>query len=188
MKLLTTLAAAGAIGAVAVPAAAQYYPPAQPTYPQQGYPQQGYPQQGYGYPQQGYGSGNPITDAIIGQLTGNRYAVNDRQAIAQCANAAQAQFGNGYRNNAYNSNQYGQRWAYNNANQANVRITAVTDVQRRNRGLRVNGLMSSGLRYGGGYNGANAVSDLSFRCDVAYNGQVTNLRVNRIQPRRTLGY
>ena len=180
MKLLPTLAAAGALGAIAAPAAAQYYP-------QQGYPQQGYQQPGYGYPQQGYGSGNPITDAIIGQLTGNRYAVNDRQAIAQCANAAQAQFGNGYRNNAYNSNQYGQRWAYNNGNQANVRITAVTDVQRRNRGLRVNGLMSSGLRYGA-YNQGNGVSDLNFRCDVAYNGQVTNLRVNRIQPRRTIGY
>src|SRR4051794_39069241 len=48
------LAAVAAAGALAVPAAAQYYPQQyqpqqQYQYPQQGYPQQAYPQQGYGY-------------------------------------------------------------------------------------------------------------------------------------------
>lgn len=190
MKLLPTLAAIGAFGAIAAPAAAQYYP--QPNYPQPSYPQPNYqpnyPQPGYGYPQPGYGTGNPITDGIINQITGNRYAVNDRQAIARCVSAAQAQFGNSYRNNAYAYNQYGQRWNYNPSYQVNARVTAVTRVERRNWGVKVNGLMSSGLPFGGGYNQANAMSDLSFRCDVNYNGAVTNLRVNRIQPRRTLGY
>ncbi|WP_114228224.1 MULTISPECIES: hypothetical protein [Sphingomonas] len=196
MKMLATFAAAGALLSIAAPAAAQYYPapPPQP-YPQPGYGNPAYPQPGYGnpaypqpgYPAPGYGTGNPVTDGVIGQLTGNRYAVNDRQAIAQCANAAAAQFGNGYRNNAYAYNQYGQRWAYNPSYQANARVTAITSVDRRNWGVKVNGLMSSGLPYGG-YNQNNPIADLSFRCDVNYNGAVTNLRVNRIQPRRTLGY
>jgi hypothetical protein len=41
--------------------------------------------------------------------------------------------------------------------------------------IRVRGLASSG-RYGGyGYNAA----DLSFRCDVDYNGYVRNVDINR---------
>src|SRR5438270_432725 len=55
MAIFRFLAAAAAAGALAVPAAAQYYPQ-QYQYPQQTYPQQGYPQQTYpGYPKQGYG-------------------------------------------------------------------------------------------------------------------------------------
>lgn len=186
MKLLPTLAAVGALGAIAAPAAAQYYPapPAPAPYPAPGYPAPTYPAPGYnqpGYVQPGYGYA-PINDGLI-----NRFAVNDRQAIQRCVSAAQVQFGNGYRNNAYGYNQYGQRWTYNPQYQPNARVTAVTNVDRRNWGVRVNGLMSSGLPYGGGYNQANPISDLSFRCDVNYNGAVSNLRVNRIQPRRTLG-
>lgn len=186
MKLLALFAATGAMVAIAAPAAAQYYPaPQQPQpYPQPGYGAPAYPAPGY--PAPGY-PGNPTNDGIIGQITGNRYATNDRQAIAQCVNAASAQFGNGYRRNAYAANQYGQRWSYNPSYQANARVTAITQVDRRNWGVKINGLMSSGLPYGGGYNQANPVSDLSFRCDVNYNGAVTNLRVNRIEPRRTLG-
>src|SRR6478672_12043157 len=88
MTIFKLLAGAAAIGALAAPAAAQYYP--QPAYPQQypqypQYPQQTYPgyPQGYGYNQ---GTGNPVTD-IIDQLLGNRYNVTDRQAVRQCANA-----------------------------------------------------------------------------------------------------
>jgi len=181
------LAAAAAIGGLSAPLAAQNYP-----YPQQGYPQQAYPQQAYhysnqqyGYGQQGYG--NPVTD-IIDSLLGNRYNVTDRQAIRQCANAARAQaaaqyggygYGNGY-NNGY-GNRYGQGIAA-----PSLRITAITDVQRRYNGLRVKGLMStgyqgrSGTQYGyNGYDGASAAGDLSFRCNVDYRGAVTNIRIER---------
>src|SRR4051794_3742567 len=99
MTISRILTAAATLGALAAPAAAQYYPQypqyPQQTYPQQTYPQQTYPQQGYpqqGYPQQGYPygynqryGGNPVTD-IIDQLLGNRYSVTDRQAVRQCAN------------------------------------------------------------------------------------------------------
>jgi hypothetical protein len=171
-------AAAAAAGFVAAPAAAQYSPYAQPypqTYPQQAYP--GYAQPNYGY-NQGYAQ-NPV-GAIIDQLLGNRYNVTDRQAVSQCASAAMAQAaaqygGNGY-NNGYGHNGYGNN-GYNRG-YSNLRVTAISDVQRRNNGLRVRGLMSSG--YGGQYGYQNrgyGGGELSFRCNVDYRGAVTNIRI-----------
>ena len=183
------LAAAAAIFALAAPAAAQSsypyqsYPvqapqsyPGQPGY---GYSQQafpGYSQSGvaYGYGQQGYGQ-NPVGQ-IIDSLLGNRYSVTDRQAVSQCASAAMtqaaAQYGNGY-NRGYANNDYNRGY---NA----MRVTSITDVQRRNNGLRVSGMMSSA--YGGqyGYQNRNyAAGDVSFRCNVDYRGTVTNVRLGR---------
>ena len=177
------LAGAAAIGAIATPAAAQYYP--QQTYPQP----QAYPgQPGYG---QGT-TGNPVTD-VIDQLLGNRYNVTDRQAVRRCTRAVQAQamqqYGGGY--GAYGQGQrYGQQYAGGyNANA--MRVTAITDVQRRNNGLRVSGLLSSGAAaagqygYQNGYQNAYAGGDLSFRCNVDYrSGQVTDIRVSRNAYRR----
>jgi len=204
------LAAAASIGALAAPAAAQYYPQ-QPTYPQQ-YPQQypqGYPQ---GYPQQtypatpyGYGynqgtTGNPVTD-IIDSLLGNRYSVTDRQAVRQCANAARAQaaqqyghqygggYGGGYGayNNGYGQQAYGQQ-AYVGTN---LRVTSISGVERRSDGLRVTGTLGYGAGYGGqhgyqygnqnGYQGQGyGAAQLSFRCNVDYHGAVTGLRVRPV--------
>ena len=188
------LAAAAAIGALAVPAAAQTaYPygyqqqyqqvpqpyPGQPGY---GYAQQGYPgyaQPSYGY-NQGYAAQDPVSQ-IINSLLGNGYNVSDRQAVSQCASAAMtqaaAQYGNGY-NRGYGDNGYNR--GYNGA----MRVTSITDVQRRNGGLRVSGLMSSGYagQYGNQYDYQNrgyAQGDVSFRCNVDYRGQVTNLRIGR---------
>jgi hypothetical protein len=176
------LAAAAAIGAVAAPAAAQYQQPYPQQYPQT-YPQQyGQPYQGYG---QAYGQGyaqNPV-GSIIDSLLGNRYNVTDRQAVSQCASAAmvqaQAQFA-GYGNNQrYGNNGYNRGYT-----DGALRVTAITDVQRRDNGLRVKGLMSSG--YGGqngyqnGYqNRGYGAEQLSFRCNVDYRGAVTNIRIGR---------
>jgi hypothetical protein len=174
-------AAAAAIGALAVPAAAQN------PYPygyQQQYQQvpQPYPNQpGYGYTQ-GY-SQNPVSQ-IINSMLGNRYNVTDRQAVSQCASAAMtkaaAQYANRY-NQGYGTNGYN---GYNGP----MRVTSITDVQRRNNGLRVSGLMSSGHagqsgnQYGyqnRAYAQGYAVGDVSFRCNVDYRGQVTNVRIGR---------
>ena len=216
MKSLYVLAAGAATIAIAAPAAAQYqypYPqqgyaqpvpqpyPGQPGYgyQQPGYPQQGYPQTGYGYPgQPGYGGQNALGQ-IVNQLLGNRYTVNDRTAVTQCASAAMMQasaqyrprgYGQGYPP-GYGQQGYGQQGygnpgysqGYNPASM--MRVTAITDVRRQNRGLRVSGLMSSGM-YGGyppygqayGYHN-QAQGDLTFRCNVAYNGRVTNVRIGR---------
>lgn len=184
------LAAAAAIGALSAPAAAQSsYPyqsyPVQAPQPYPGQPGYGYSQQAfpgytqpgvaYGYGQQGYAQ-NPVGQ-IIDSLLGNRYSVTDRQAVSQCASAAmaqaRAQYGNGY-NRGYGNNGYNR--GYNGA----MRVTSITDVQRRNNGLRVSGMMSSG--YGGqyGYQNRNyAAGDVTFRCNVDYRGAVTHVRLGR---------
>jgi hypothetical protein len=179
-------AVAAAIGALAVPAAAQT---AYPYGNQQQYQQvpQAYPgQPGYGYAQQGYsgynqGDAQNSVSQIINSLLGNRYNVTDRQAVSQCASAAMAQasaqYGNGY-NRGYGNNGYNR--GYNGA----MRVTSITGVQRRNSGVRVSGLMSSGYaaHYGNqhGYqNRGYAQGDVSFRCNVDYRGQVSNIRIGR---------
>ena len=184
------LAAAAAIGALAIPAAAQTaypygyqqtYPQAYPqqTYPQQAYPQQAYPDTAYGYRYNQGTTGNPVTD-IIDSLLGNRYNVTDRQAVRQCVNAARAEA----------SQQYG---GYANGE---MRVTAISNVQRRGNGLRVSGTLGSayasqyGNQYGNqngyqngyrnrGYGHTYAAANVSFRCNVAYNGAVTGIRIGR---------
>jgi len=186
MTMFKFVAAAAAVGGVAAPLAAQSpYP-----YPYQQTPQPYPGQPGYGY-QQGY-SDNSI-GAIINQLLGgnaNRYSVSDRTAISQCANAAMVRAQSQYR--GYNGNQgygYQQGNGYSQGYAAPaMRVTAITSVERRNRGLRVRGQMSSG--YGGQYGGqygyqdqryaqGYATSDLSFRCNVDYRGYVSDVRINR---------
>jgi hypothetical protein len=181
------LAAAAAIGALAVPAAAQtaypygYQQQQYPQYQQQvpqpypGQPGYGY-QQGYAYGQQGYAQ-SPV-EQIIGQLLGNRYNVTDRTAVSRCASAAMAQAQAQYRGRGQQAYGYRQGYAA-----PSMRVTSITEVKRRNKGLRVSGLMSSGYgAYGGqyGYQSRNyAAGDVSFRCNVAYNGAVTDIRIGR---------
>ncbi|WP_196233092.1 hypothetical protein [Sphingomonas segetis] len=192
------LAAAAAVGALAVPAAAQtayagyqqqyqqYQPQVPQPYPGQpgyGY-QQGYGQQGYSGYGQGYAQ-NPV-EQIIGQLLGTRYNVTDRTAVSRCASAAMVQAQNQYRygQQGYGYPQgygqqpgYGQQQGYGTPG---MRVTSITDVKRRNNGLRVSGLMSSG--YGGQYayqDRSYGQQQLSFRCNVAYNGAVTDIRIRQ---------
>jgi hypothetical protein len=174
------LAAAVAIGALAVPAAAQSaypygYQQQNPQYQQIPQPYPGQPGYGYqqGYPGyvQGYAQ-NPVSQ-IINSLLGNRYSVTDRQAVSQCASAAMTQAA------AQSGNRYNQGYANRGYNPA-MRVTSITEVQRRNNGLRVSGLMSSG--YGGQHayhNDRYAAGDVSFRCNVDYRGQVSNVRIGR---------
>jgi len=172
MKMFHFLAAAAAVGGMAAPAIAQY--PYQQQVPQ---PYPGQP--GYGY-QQGYGNQSSV-GAIINQLLGNRYNVTDRTAVSQCANAAMVRAQSQYRGYGYQQG-YGNNQGYA---APVMRVTAITSVERRNNnGLRVSGLMSSG--YGGqyagqyGYQGQHyAQGDVSFRCNVDYRGQVTNVRIGR---------
>src|SRR5437763_13948307 len=131
MHLARLLTAAAAAGAMAVPAAAQYNPyPNQPGYNYPAYPNQTYPQQ---YQQQYPGYGNGTIGSIIDQLLGNRYSVTDRQAIRQCASAAMTQAQTQYRGygGGYGGG-YGQGYGYNQGYAAPaMRVTAITDVQRR---------------------------------------------------------
>lgn len=191
IRLATILATAMTIGALAGPAAAQYpypqpYPyPGQP-YPGQPYPGQPYPGQTYpGQPYPGQPYGGNVIGNVIDQLLGNRYNVTDRRAVGQCANAALAQASNQYRGyNPYGGygGGYGQQYAQN----FNMRVVGITNVERRSSGLRVSGLIDSGTwygQYGNQYwNQGNLnprYGDLTFRCNVDYRGYVTNVRIRR---------
>jgi hypothetical protein len=178
------LAAAAAIGALAAPALAQTaYPYGyQQQYQQVPQPYPGQPGYGYqqGYPNQGYAQ-SPVGQ-IIDSLLGNRYNVTDRTAVSRCASAAVRQASAQYRQPYGNA--YGYNQGYNPA--MTMRVTAITNVERRRNGLRVSGLIDSrggyppyGQAYGYQNQGYAATGDLSFRCNVDYRGAVTNLRVRR---------
>lgn len=158
MKKMIGLGAGFAAMAAAAPAAAQYY----------GYGQQyGYAQP-YGYAQQ-YGYG---------------YGVDTSMAASQCSAAVQ--------NRLYNRSSLGGILGAVLGTNTSGRVVSVTQVSPRSNGLiRVRGLASSGRyasngygpygvgAYGAlGYGYANA-ADLSFRCDVAPNGAIYNVSINR---------
>ena len=74
---------------------------------------------------------------------------------------------------------------------AGLRVTAISEVQRRGNGLRVSGTLGSGAygnQYQGyqgqGYNRGYGAASLSFRCNVDYNGSVTGVRVRPLNAYR----
>ena len=174
-RFASLIAAAALAGSAAIPAAAQYQQPYTQPYPQP-YPQPS-PQPGYSYQDENYGSQGTI-GAIIDTLIGNRYNVGDRQAIRQCAFAAVERARSGYP---------GYSQAYPGYN-SYVRVTAITDVERRSNGVRVHGMLGNGRRYNRPYdprvpNGGGdrwGRGDVAFRCDVDYRGYVRNVRIEPV--------
>jgi hypothetical protein len=157
-KKLLAGAAGLAAFAVAAPASAQYY----------------------GY--QGYSYGAPYGNAY--GYRNNAYGMNTNAAAQQCSAAVQQRL--------YNRQGIGGILGAVLGANTTGRVLSVTQVQPRNNGLiRVRGLASSGRTamngygpygvgaYGAlGYGYANA-ADLSFRCDVDFNGYVRNVDINR---------
>jgi opacity protein-like surface antigen len=108
---------------------------------------------------------------IIDGLIGNRYNVSDRQAVRRCGWAAVDKAERDYRPVFRGRRAY----AYPGYH-GYVRVVAITDVQRRLKGVRVRGLLDTGRNgYGNGRWGA----DLSFRCDVDRRGRIDTLRIER---------
>ena len=173
---------------------------------------QGYP---YGYPHQQQQGG--VLGAIINSVTGGGYGqypqgnygygqVNQRQAVSQCAAATEQRLNGGYRGqsgygyqngyqNGYGNNGYQQGYA-----QGGARVVGITNVERRrNGGLKVTGVATSGQAYGAygnqgynnqGYNNgyqngygqggyAQQSADLRFTCRVDVRGRVSDLEISR---------
>jgi hypothetical protein len=166
----TTMKALAPILGTAIIAAAAAASAAQPTY------QPDPNQPGYDYPEypgtqsQGDAVAQNVIGGVIDALIGNRYNMSDRQAIKWCSYAAVQQAENQYRPYYRNS-----PFAYPNF-QGHVRVTAITDVNRRSRGVRVKGLLDT-ARYG--YGNGRRGADLSFRCDVDYRGRVYNMQLQQ---------
>lgn len=176
-KLLTGAAGIAAVVGFASPAAAQYYP-----------------NNGYGYPNQG---GNVVGQILQGVLGYGQYPhgnygynqVNQRQAVNQCARAVENRlnysggyggYNQGYAGYGYNQGYGNQGYGYNQGH-GGGRVLGVTRVERRNNGVRVRGVASSGGGYGGGYgyNQGYGQADLSFSCKVDYRGRVTDVDLDR---------
>lgn len=193
-KILAGAAGFAALVGFAAPAAAQY-----------GYPGYGYGNNnnvvgqiigqvlGYGrYPYGNYGY--------------NQYG-NQSMAINQCARAVEARVG-GYRGGYYGygnvpygggyggqygnpyggyGGQYGNPYGgYGNQGYGGGRVLGITRVERKSYGLKVRGVASSGYRgyegYGrGGYGsyGYGSGADLSWSCEVRYDGRIRDIDVNR---------
>jgi len=189
-KILTGAAGLAALVGFAAPAAAQYYPG-----------------QGYGYPGYGYGyNNNNVVGAIVNSIIGygrypygnygyNSYA-NQSVAIDQCARAVEARLSGyngyyGYGNVPYGGQYggYGNRYGgygYNNGYGAGGRVQGITRVDRKSYGLKVHGVASSGYngyegygRRGYGSYGYNAGADLSWNCEVRYDGRIRDIDINR---------
>ncbi|MES2135802.1 MAG: hypothetical protein V4502_01915 [Pseudomonadota bacterium] len=147
----------------------------------------------------------PIQQVVDAQL-GTRYAATERQAVARCATAALAQGAILYGVNGYaGTNGYaGYAGAYRPGAAGvpgfpgiatTMKISAITAVQRRWDGMRVKGLIDSGVDYRGAsggqaYQGAGAGgqpyanrhpsnNDLVFRCNLDTAGLVTSIHVER---------
>jgi hypothetical protein len=147
----------------------------------------------------------PIREIVDRQL-GARYGASDREAIARCVTAALAQgailYGvNGYAGTdgyagyvgAYRAGAAGVPGFPGIA--ATMRVSAITDVQRRPDGMRVKGLIDSGVDYRGplggqAYQGSGgggepyallhpSNNDLVFRCNLDTAGLVTSMHVER---------
>ncbi len=190
-KILTGAAGIAMVGGMAAPAAAQT--------------QYG----GYG---QGYNQNGGVVGAVINSiLGGGRYGTYgqgpDRMAVDQCARTAEAQVNN-RRGNAYGGyggypQGYGQQ-GYNQANMA--RVVGITSVERRQNGVKVSGVIDTGMNrgpygqgyanqgypnpgypnqgypnpgYGSPYAQQAQYADLRFSCRVDYRGYVSNVEIRR---------
>ena len=147
----------------------------------------------------------PIRQIVDAQL-GIRYAVSEKEAVARCVTGALAQgailYGvNGYAGTdgyaayvgAYRPGAAGVPGFPGVA--ATMRVSAITNVQRRWDGMRVKGLIDSGVHYLGANDGqayqgpgvggqpyANlhpSNNDLEFRCNLDPAGLVTSMHVER---------
>ena len=111
---------------------------------------------------------------------GYGYGVNTQVAAQRCAAAVQ--------NRLYNRSSIGGILGAVLGTNTTGRVVSVTQVTPRRSSVRVRGLASSGRMaggygpYGAGAYGALGYSyqpDLSFRCDVDFNGYVRNVDINR---------
>ncbi len=113
------------------------------------------------YNQYGNNSGGGVIGSVIDSvLGGGRYGAygqgNDRVGVDQCARAAEARVSNDFRSGRYSAYNrgYARNQAYNgygNQGFRQARVVGITGVQRNSNGLRVSGVIESGMGYRGGY-------------------------------------
>ena len=171
MKSLTKLLA-GAAGVVAVAGGAT--PASAQSYYQYGY---GYP---YAYPYTSpysdpYGYNNPgyvvgqIVNSVIGS-TGGAWSAGTRANLDRCAAAVEQRLNGGY--SPYGYGAYGYWTGYRAG-----RVIGIHSIERTGIGLRIRGVATDGRVNPYAPYAAASAPNLRFRCDVSYNGYVTDVRL-----------
>jgi hypothetical protein len=164
--LRNLLIAAALIGRCSVSAAAQ------PNYPHQATP------------------GDPTVESVITKLIGTGFNETERAAVQRCGSAAMQQAAVQYwpwpDSNFYRSDLQRSPDGQGINVAAQMRITAISEVQRRKYGVHVSGLIDAragyplyGPVYGNLFNVYGAADSLSFSCNVDFSGIVSNLRTVR---------
>jgi hypothetical protein len=148
----------------------------------------------------------PAVREIVDRHLGARYGASDKEAVARCVTAALAEGAILYGVNGYAGTEgyAGYAGAYRPGEAGvpgfpgiatRMRVSAITAVQRRPEGMRVKGLIDSGVDYRGGYGGQAyqgagaggqpyatrhpSNNDLEFRCNLDTAGLVTGMHVER---------
>lgn len=148
----------------------------------------------------------PAVRQMVDAHLGARYDASDKEAVARCVTAALAEGAILYGVNGYpgTDGYAGYVGAYRPGEvgvpgfpgiATHMRVSDITAVQRRADGMRVKGLIDSGVDYRGGYGGeayqgagpggqAYATrhpsnNDLSFRCNLDTAGLVSSMHVER---------
>jgi hypothetical protein len=119
---------------------------------------------------QGNAQAERVINGIIDGLIGNRYRASERDAVRSCGWAAVDKAERDYR-----------RWSTGRPNaypgyRGFVRVVAISDVQRRDAGFRVRGLLDTARR---GYRGGGR-GDVEFRCNTDRRGRVQNVRLQQL--------
>ena len=200
IKLVAGAAGLAALVGVASPAAAQYpgygygygnnnNPVGQIVGQILGYGQ--YPYGNYGYNQ--YSNQSNVVDrcarAVEARLGGYRGGYYGYGNVPYGGGYGNAPYGGSY-GNQYGYNQgYGNQYGYNqgyNQGYGGGRVQGITRVERKSYGLKVYGVASSGYRGYEGYGrsgygnyGYGAGADLSFNCEVRYDGQIRDINIKR---------
>lgn len=139
-----------------------------------------------------YGAPN-VVGQVVGQVLGtpyggfgyNGYNSDTQWAVQQCAVAVEQRLGGGYGG-------YGAAGAYGPGHDAygnhvgggygaGGRVLAITHADRHSRGrVKVKGIASSGMNaVYGGYGYAQGPGELTFRCEVDYRGNISDLHIDR---------
>jgi len=183
----------------------QGYP--QPGYPQPGYPGYGYGSNnpvgqivgqilGYGrYPYGNYGYNQYANQATVvdqcaravdARLNGYRGGYYGYGNVPYGGGGyGNAPYGGGGYGNAPYGGGYGNQYGYNQG-YGGGRVQGITRVERKSYGLKVYGVASSGYRGYQGYGnnrygtyGYGAGADLSFNCEVRYDGRIRDINIKR---------
>ena len=109
----------------------------------------------------------------------NNYGVNERSAVDRCARAVEMRLDREYRDSRYDRyNRYDNNYRrYDHG----ARVTGITNVRRTRSGLTVYGVASTGYSNYNSRYGNQAVSDLTWNCDIDYRGRIRDTDVDRRQ-------